>query len=63
MPTSAWAYSGASLGSKPRLLNSRPRMSSTCVAMSEISEAKEPVDWGIGESRTRMRKPSVYSSM
>ena len=63
MPTSACAYSGASFGSKPRLLNSRPRMSSTWVAMSEISEAKEPVDWGMGESRTRMRKPSVYSSM
>ena len=38
-------------------------MSSTWVAMSLISEAKVPVDWAIGESRTRMRKPSVYSSM
>ena len=35
-------------------------MSSTWVAMSLISEAKVPVDWATGESRTRMRKPSVY---
>ena len=38
-------------------------MSSTWVAMSEISEAKVPVDWATGESRTRMRKPSVQVSM
>ena len=63
MPTSICAYIGASLGSKPRDLNWLPRMCSTWLAMSLISEAKVPVDCATGESRTRMRKPSVEDSM
>lgn len=38
-------------------------MSSTWVAISLMREAKVPVDWATGESRTRMRKPSVKVSM
>ena len=33
------------------------------MAMSEISEANDPVDWATGESRTRIRNPSVDCSM
>ena len=44
-------------------LNWLTRMYSTWVATSLISEANEPVDWATGESRTRIRKPSVDCSM
>lgn len=63
IPTSICAYIGASFGSYPRDLNSCPRMSSTCVAMSLINDAKVPVDCATGESLTRIRKPSVEVSM
>ncbi len=59
MPTSICAYIGANCGSKPRWRNWLTMMCSTWLAASLISDAKVPVDWATGESRTRMRKPSV----
>ena len=44
MPTSIWAYIGASFGSKPRDLNWLTMMCSTWLAASLISDAKLPVD-------------------
>ena len=63
MPTSIWAYIGANFGSKPRSLNWLTMMCSTWLAASLIRLAKVPVDCATGESRTRMRKPSVEVSM
>ena len=63
MPTSICAYIGAYFASKPRLLNSASRMYSTRDAMSPMIETNEPDSEPIGESRTRMRKPSDDSSM
>jgi len=62
MPTSAWEYSPASFGSNPRALNSRARMYSTWLAMSFSRLENVPVVVATGESRTRIRKPSVSSS-
>ncbi len=63
MPTSIWAYMPASFGLSLRALNSRTRMYSTWLAMSLSRLEKVPVLVATGESRTRIRKPSVCSSM
>ena len=63
MPTSIWAYMPASFGLSLRALNSRTRMYSTWLAMSLSNEENVPVLVATGESRTRIRKPSVCSSM
>ena len=63
IPTSICEYMGANFGSKPRALNSEPRMCSTWVAMSLIRLANVPVDVPTPESRTRIRKPSAWFSM
>ena len=63
MPTSIWAYMPASFGLSLRVLNSRTRMYSTWLAMSFGGEEKVPELVATGESRTRIRKPSVCSSM
>jgi hypothetical protein len=46
----------------PRALNWLTKMCSTWLAASLIRLANEPVDWATGESRTRMRKPSLEDS-
>ena len=62
MPTSICAYIGAVRGSRPRRENSSLSRCSTAVATSPISDANVPVAWATGESRTRMRNPSVEVS-
>lgn len=63
MPTRAWEYSSASLVSKPRDLNSRPRIASVWWATSLRTLEKFPDPDITGESRTSTRNPSVSSSM
>ena len=54
---------GAWAASSPRLRKASTRMCSTCEATSLIRLANVPVVWVTGESRTRMRNPSVEDSM
>ncbi len=60
-PTRAWLYSGASAPAGPRAANSRARRCSTWRATSLMiwwrARCRPP-----GDSRTRIRKPSVHSS-
>ncbi len=62
MPTSIWAYIGASVGAYPRSANWSASTSSTWLAMSLMRLANVPVPEAAWESRTRMRKPSLDSS-
>ena len=63
MPTSIWAYIGAVVGSRPRALNSSARMPSTRDATSPMIDLKLVPAVPMGESRTRIRKPSGEVSM